>query len=195
MDYLRENNISWWTVPFAFVLALFPRIYFGILGSGSRVYDPKNPRRFVASARKSVALNTLTVARIERSENALNNAFENLPLFAVAVLAANVEQVDLETRNLLSLLYLAIRISYTWVYIWGQEYDWLSSSTRSILWLCGNIVLAYLYLLPGIQHDELEKERSYWLTEAVKLPPGHTLAQFRDNFGQYNPDSLVESEL
>ncbi|KAI1659842.1 hypothetical protein F4813DRAFT_352130 [Daldinia decipiens] len=174
MDYLKENNISWWTVPFAFVLALFPRIYFGILGSGSGVYDPKNPRRFVQSVRKSTALNNVTAARIERSEYALNNAFENLPLFAVAVLAANVGQLDLETRNLLSLLYLAIRILYTWVYIWGQENRCLHPLTRTAVWFCGNIVLGYLYLLPGIQHSDFEKECSYWLTEAVRL---------RDNAG------------
>ncbi|KAI0846765.1 hypothetical protein F5Y00DRAFT_264177 [Daldinia vernicosa] len=195
MDYLKENNISWWTIPFAFVLALSPRIYFGILGPGSGVYDPRNPRKFGASARRSTTLNAVTTARIERSEFALNNSIENLPLFAVAVLAANTEGVDLETRNLLSILYLSIRIFYIWVYIWGQEYEWLHPLTRTMVWFCGNIVLAYLYLLPGIKHNVLEQERSYWLAEAVKPPPGYTLTEFMDNLGRHNQKSLPAPEL
>ncbi|KAI0135176.1 hypothetical protein F4814DRAFT_400096 [Daldinia grandis] len=195
MDYFRENNITWWTIPFAFVLALSPRIYFGILGPGSGVYDPKNPRRFVASTKKSVSLNNLIAGRIERSENALNNSFENLPLLAIAVLAANVEQVDLETRNLLSLAYIAIRIAYIWVYIWGQEYDCVPPLTRTLLWFSGNIVLGYLYLLPGTGVNGFGKERSYWFTEAVQLSPEQKVAQFGDNLGRYYPGSLAESEL
>ncbi|KAI1482853.1 hypothetical protein F4774DRAFT_369379 [Daldinia eschscholtzii] len=181
IGYLSDENFSWWTVPFAFFLALFPRIYVGILGPGGDLYDPLNPREFTSSVRRAVTLDAVTRGRIERSEYALNNAIENLPLFAIAVLAANVEELDIETRNLLCLTYILLRILYTWVYIWGQDYYWIPPFTRTLVWLAANVTLAHLYLSPGTPSNELEEKPSYWITRAIKLPNSHALGSVVDN--------------
>ncbi|KAI1805940.1 hypothetical protein F4811DRAFT_513133 [Daldinia bambusicola] len=168
---LKHEDFSWWTVPFAFLLALFPRICFTFLGPGGNYFNTLNPRVHALYIRRAVELDPITRGRIERSEYALNNAIENLPLFAVAVLAANVNELEVETRNILSLLYIIFRLTYTWVYIWGQDYYSIPLFTRTVVWLSANITLGYLYLLPGPPSiNELEAKHSFWLTRTIKLP-------------------------
>ncbi|KAI1107936.1 hypothetical protein F4804DRAFT_296378 [Jackrogersella minutella] len=181
MGYLDERNISWECVFAAFFLALLPRIGASIIGPGSTVYDPQNPRRLITTVKAAVNLSSETRGRIERSENALNNSFENLPLFAIAVLAANVKGLDVFTLNILSLAYLAIRVLYIWVYIWGQEYPSLHPLTRTLIWFVGNFVLGYIYLSPGAPGsgltpiNALKEEYSFWLSKAIRIPKDSVL--------------------
>jgi uncharacterized MAPEG superfamily protein len=58
-----------------------------------------------------------TKAMIHRCEGAQVNGFENLGLFAAAVLAGNFAGLPAETLNLLSGGYLASRALYNLIYI------------------------------------------------------------------------------
>ncbi|KAI2629551.1 hypothetical protein GGR54DRAFT_267571 [Hypoxylon sp. NC1633] len=187
--YLHENNISWLMIPTAFVLALLPRIWNGTTTAALH-YDPRYPRRYLRALRrvetaKAAGDPTAKTAaqvladRVERSEAALNNAMENLPLFAAAVVAANVEGLDTWNLNIASISYILVRILYTWVYIIGQEYTWLPGITRTLVWLSANGIIFYLFLagatklppapvLPSTAEipDPFETDYSYWITEA-----------------------------
>ncbi|KAI1383390.1 MAPEG family-domain-containing protein [Hypoxylon trugodes] len=146
---LHKTNHSWALVVVAFFLALFPRIWAVLLGAGNKIYDPKSPRDFPTALRNCRDLNDKVRGRLIRSECALNNAFENLPLFAIAVLAANLEGVDLWILNFFSYNYILCRAVYTWIYIWGQEDDYMHPLTRSMVWFASQFILGMMFLLPG----------------------------------------------
>ncbi|KAI1397290.1 hypothetical protein F4819DRAFT_490685 [Hypoxylon fuscum] len=115
-----EKNISYLTIPAALFLALLPRVYSGLTGPGSKIFDPNNPRTFAARL-DSAEIDKKLRLRLQRAEAAGANAFETLGLYAAAVTAGNAAGVSAETMNVSSLGYLASRVFYTWIYIWGQE--------------------------------------------------------------------------
>lgn len=61
--------------------------------------------------------NHVVKLQIFRAKAAEANGFENLPVFAGAVLAANVAGVPVETLNALSAAYLASRVIYNIIYV------------------------------------------------------------------------------
>jgi hypothetical protein len=62
---------------------------------------------------------TATKATIVRAEGAQQNGFENIGLFAAAVVIGNVAKLDNWTLNALSVGYLASRVAYNVLYITG----------------------------------------------------------------------------
>jgi uncharacterized MAPEG superfamily protein len=54
---------------------------------------------------------------IHRCEGAQTNGFENIGLFAAAVLAGNFAGLPARTLNLLSGGYVVSRVLYNWIYI------------------------------------------------------------------------------
>lgn len=74
--------------------------------------------------------------RLQRAEAVVANAFETLGLYAASVTAGNAAGVSANTMNTLSLGYLASRVLYTWVYIWGQENRKITP-LRTIVWGVG----------------------------------------------------------
>ena len=56
---------------------------------------------------------------IIRAEGAQQNGFENIGLFAAAVVIGNVAKLDNSTLNTLSGAYLASRVVYNLLYIYG----------------------------------------------------------------------------
>lgn len=60
-----------------------------------------------------------TKLMIIRAEGAQQNGFENLGLFASAVVIGNVAKLDNSTLNMLSCAYLASRVVYNLSYIYG----------------------------------------------------------------------------
>ncbi|KAI1759113.1 hypothetical protein GGR53DRAFT_177056 [Hypoxylon sp. FL1150] len=130
-----EKNVSYWTIPAALFLALLPRVYSGLTGPGSKFFDRSNPRTFAARL-DSAELDKKLRLRLQRAEAVVANAFETLGLYAAAVTAGNAAGVPAETMNTLSLGYLASRMVYTWVYIWGQENRRITP-LRTIVWGVG----------------------------------------------------------
>ncbi|KAI2611599.1 uncharacterized protein GGS25DRAFT_483346 [Hypoxylon fragiforme] len=140
-----EKNISYWTIPAAFVLALLPRVYAGHIGLGKKFFDGTNPRTFTERLEKA-NIDKRSKLRLQRAEAAGANAFETLGLYAAAVTAGNAADLPRETLNTLSLAYLATRVLYTWVYIWGQE-NRRFAPVRTLVWSAGIFLVMRLFIL------------------------------------------------
>ncbi|KAI4868145.1 hypothetical protein F4820DRAFT_150761 [Hypoxylon rubiginosum] len=130
-----EKNISYWTIPAALVLALLPRVYSGLTGPGTKIFDPNNPRTFAARL-DSAEIDKKLRLRLQRAEAVVANAFETLGLYAAAVTAGNAAGVQARIMNTLTLSYIASRVLYTWIYIWGQENRKIAP-LRTIVWGVG----------------------------------------------------------
>ncbi|KAI1135319.1 hypothetical protein F5Y05DRAFT_395241 [Hypoxylon sp. FL0543] len=142
-----EKNISYYTIPGALVLALLPRVYSGIAGPGKKFFDPNNPRLFTQSLERA-DIDKKLKGRLQRAESAGANAFETLGLYAAAVTAGNAAGLSAGTLNALTLGYLASRVFYTWVYIWGQENRKLLP-LRTGVWGVGMSICMALFVLAG----------------------------------------------
>ncbi|KAI1761216.1 hypothetical protein GGR53DRAFT_469580 [Hypoxylon sp. FL1150] len=155
-QYLEENNISGWLVIAQFWIALLPRLYFSLLGPGSQkgpdgksIWDSKAPRDYPSRlSRARAQLGHKLAEKIIRSEAAVNNALENLPLFAIAVLAANLGNDDIWQINSWTIRYIYLRVAYTYLYIFAQDNPRVPGEARSVVWLASIAVLGYMFLLP-----------------------------------------------
>ena len=101
---MTTTNYSIYTIPAFWVLAVAPHAYSAALiyrGTNGRL-DNANPRgaSFAEMCKKS--LDKKTLARVERARAAEANGFENLPLFAAAVICANMAGLDHGTLNSVS---------------------------------------------------------------------------------------------
>ncbi|KAI1451495.1 hypothetical protein F4805DRAFT_95550 [Annulohypoxylon moriforme] len=142
-----ENNISYYTIPAAVVLALLPRVYSGLTGPGKKVFDGNNPRLFTQAIEKS-DLDKKLKGRLQRAEAASANGFETLGFYAAAVTAGNTAGLSAETLNNLTLGYLASRVFYTWIYIWGQDNrKWILA--RPNVWGVGIGLILTLFIMAG----------------------------------------------
>src|SRR5712671_5430955 len=88
-----------------------------------------------------------TKAMIHRSEGAQKNGFENLGLFAAAVVAGNIAGLPAETLNLLSGGYLASRVLYNYVYI--THTSQAMANVRSLTYLSGIGMIMTLFVKSG----------------------------------------------
>lgn len=70
-----------------------------------------------------------------QAEGAQQNGFENIGLFAAAVVAANVAKLDVGYVNMLSWGYIATRVVYTAVYLTNTS--WGLSNVRTGVFLGG----------------------------------------------------------
>ncbi|TID04990.1 hypothetical protein CH35J_003242 [Colletotrichum higginsianum] len=146
-------NISYFTIPPALVLALFGRLYSGILGPGKKLFDRNNPRGFPETI-KNAELDEVTRGRLLRAEACSANGFEVLPLFAAAVTAGNSAGVSAFTMNVLSLAWLASRVLYIFVYIWYQETEKLvpgQAPLRFKIWSVGAMMCMSMFVLAGLK--------------------------------------------
>ncbi|KIY01424.1 uncharacterized protein Z520_02976 [Fonsecaea multimorphosa CBS 102226] len=124
-------NISYYTVPLAWLLSFSPHIYAVVRYSthgqsaGSAEEAPKfnqtSPRTFPATLEANPHLSRETKDHIFRAEAASLNGFENLGWFAASVVAANSAGVDVAWVNALSLWYLLNRAVFNLVYIRGVD--------------------------------------------------------------------------
>ncbi|KAI0900286.1 hypothetical protein F4806DRAFT_150453 [Annulohypoxylon nitens] len=147
-----EKNISYYTIPAAIVLALLPRMYSGLTGPGKKVFDGNNPRLFTQALEKS-DLDKRLKGRLQRAEAATANAFETLGFYAAAVTAGNAGGVSADTLNNLTLGYLASRLFYSWIYIWGQENRrWILARTN--VWGISMALCSAMFVLAGIKGNE-----------------------------------------
>ncbi|TID13833.1 hypothetical protein E2P81_ATG01763 [Venturia nashicola] len=109
------GNLSLYTIPAAWVLAIAPHFYAASLGGNK--FDNKSPRTYTSSLASDQTLDQATKDAIIRAEGAQQNGFENLGLFAAAVLAGNYAKLDNSTLNWLSLGYLGSRVVYNLLYV------------------------------------------------------------------------------
>lgn len=80
-------------------------------------------------------IDAATKAKITRAAGAQANGFENLPLFAAAVVAGNAARLDVGTLNGLCVGYLVSRVAYNLIYI-NQTTNFLGEFVCSLdFWL------------------------------------------------------------
>jgi len=117
-------------VPAAYLFAQFvsPRVSLIAAGLGHNVY----PREDISKA--SASLPPEKVARLKRQEAAHQNALENFPLFAAAMIIGNDAGLDSGTLNFMGFGYLVTRALYTWFYvnITTEKYSYLRYSLYDV---------------------------------------------------------------
>jgi uncharacterized MAPEG superfamily protein len=88
-----------------------------------------------------------TKARILRCEGAQTNGFENLGLFATAVLAGNLAGLTAQTLNAFSGGYCLSRIVYNFIYI--NNTSEAMANTRTVVFLAGIGQIFTLFIQSG----------------------------------------------
>lgn len=94
-------NYSIYAIPAFYILALVPQIYSTVLiyrATNGR-FDNVNPRGASFSEVCKKSLDKATLGRFERAKAAHNNALESLPLFASAVICANMAGLEKGMMN------------------------------------------------------------------------------------------------
>lgn len=146
-------NLSLYTVPAVWALALAPRIYsIGLYNkSTSNPSDQisPSPRGFKDIIANDHTIPPSTRARLIRAEGASLNGMENLGLYAAAVVIGNAAGLDRTLLNRLSLGYLTARLAYTLVYI-NNETAALSN-VRTGVYFLGNIIASSFFVLSGLK--------------------------------------------
>ncbi|KAI1866362.1 uncharacterized protein JN550_007750 [Neoarthrinium moseri] len=150
-SFLNDTNVSYYTIPVALGLALYPRVYAGLSGPGKKYFTPQNPRAFVDNLEKTEALDKKLRLRLIRAEACGANAFENLPLFAAAVTAGNAAGLSVQALNYLSVGYIVSRIAYTWVYIFGLGDRNVHPLARTAVWSAAIGCVMTLFVKAGLK--------------------------------------------
>ena len=116
---LTRDNISLNTIPLAWAICLVPRMWgrWTFNKAAGKDMDTRHPREFSKQAAEDSSLDEKTRGRILRAEAAMANGFENIGLFAAAVVAGNVAKLPPKLLNGLSLGYIVSREVYMWIYI------------------------------------------------------------------------------
>jgi uncharacterized MAPEG superfamily protein len=145
---LTRDNLSIYTIPAAFVVALLPRFFSSnaYKAATGKQMNTLNPRRFVQDIENDQALDSKTKGRILRAESAQANGFETLGLFAAAVVAGNAAGLSPTRLNGLSIGYVISRVVYNHVYIFQ---DLLPPVTRSLSWFVTIGLTMALYIQAG----------------------------------------------
>ncbi|KAF2028658.1 hypothetical protein EK21DRAFT_113672 [Setomelanomma holmii] len=137
------RNFSLYAIPAAWLLSIAPHFYAASLGK----FDNKNPRTYTSDTEADQSIDKATKAKIIRAEGAQQNGFENIGLFAAAVVIGNVAKLPNSTLNTLSAAYLASRVVYNGLYIAGTS-DMLSNA-RSVTFLTGVGIIWTFFIQSG----------------------------------------------
>ena len=122
--------IGYWCI---LVAALLPLVLVGYAKSNSRDNNaPRDSAEQLAGAKR-------------RAYAAHQNAYENFPFFAVAVVAALSFGAASSTVSALALLYLAFRIAHAWLYITDRP------SLRSAAYAGALFANIAIFVLPALE--------------------------------------------
>jgi uncharacterized MAPEG superfamily protein len=122
--------IAYWCV---LVAALLPIGFVAYAKSGS--HGNSHPRDDVASL----------PAEKRRAYAAHQNAYENFPFFAVAVIAAMLMGGSIAALNILAMLYIVLRVVHGLLYITDK------ASLRSMAYLASLLVNIAIFVLPAFK--------------------------------------------
>ena len=102
---MSTANYSVYAIPAFYILGIGPHLYSAFLiyrGTNGR-FDNVNPRGTSQSEVCKKSLDRATMARVERAKAAHVNALECLPLFASAVICANMAGLERGLMNWVSM--------------------------------------------------------------------------------------------
>ncbi|WVW84216.1 hypothetical protein I302_106246 [Kwoniella bestiolae CBS 10118] len=145
------NNFSLYAVPAAWVVAMVPHFYAISLynsekAPGSADWDNRAPKKNIANIKEG-KLSPEAQGKFLRAEAAQENAFQNLPLFAAAILAGNFAKLSPSTLNTTAAVYIVSRIAYTLVYI--NNTTAFAANLRSVTFLTGIATWMSLFVRAG----------------------------------------------
>ncbi|KAK5664300.1 hypothetical protein OQA88_518 [Cercophora sp. LCS_1] len=146
MASFLDLNLSYYTVPVAFVLIMAPNMY--AAGLAGKNYDLANPRKTEEHVAKDEKLGKTVARRISRAKAAAANGFETIGLYAAAVVAANAAKVDVGLLNKLTLAYVVSRAVYDYVYVVLQDNRHMAP-VRSLVWMVGLGIIFTLFISSG----------------------------------------------
>ncbi|KAF3934495.1 hypothetical protein ABW19_dt0204400 [Dactylella cylindrospora] len=149
------TNYSFPSLIAAYILCAVPQAYaiYTVVNYGKGVrWSVPNPRSMPHVLKSQ--LDNETYERVCRGIAAQFNGFENLPLFAVAVLAANAARLPLEIINHHVISYVISRIFYIIAYI-GINHRWLSF-IRSAVYFTG------IYFIGSLVYMSLQVIGDRW---------------------------------
>lgn len=132
---MTTPNYSIYAIPAFYILALVPQFYSTILinRATNGHFDNVNPRGASFSETCKKSLDKATLGRFERAKAAHANALENFPLFASAVICANMAGLEKGMMNLTCGAFLGLRIAYTFLYIGVESRKF--SFVRTLVWM------------------------------------------------------------
>lgn len=147
-------NVSLYLVPFAWLLAMLPRVYsLTAYAAHSKAQNPDamkmNPRSISSIVAADKTLPPQVRDRILRAESAMINGYDNLGFFAAAVCMGNVAKLDVSLLNWLAAVYIGSRLLYIPAYIYNDTIR--SVYTRSAVFAVGLVVNVALFVLSGIR--------------------------------------------
>lgn len=148
-SYLHTQNLSLYTLPAAWFIALMPRVFAmrTFVTATGRGMDTTYPRGLAERAASDPALSSETKSRIIRAEAAQANGFENVGYFAAAVVAGNFAGVSKGWLNALSLGYLAARFVFNHAYIFGGTKG--LAMLRTVVFFAGQGMVWTLFVMAG----------------------------------------------
>ncbi|KAK0936604.1 hypothetical protein LTR29_011842 [Friedmanniomyces endolithicus] len=103
---LAHDNLSFYTIPLAFVVALAPRVFIANASKAATNKPASDKAKSPPSSSDQTvsddsAVDSKTKARISRAGAAMNNSLQNLGIFAAAVTAGNAAGVGAGRMNAL----------------------------------------------------------------------------------------------
>ncbi|KAK8036311.1 hypothetical protein PG993_008925 [Apiospora rasikravindrae] len=168
--FLIEQNVSYYTVcihnselaassrltpfpqiPAALLMAVAPRVV--TMSWYGRFFNSHYPRGLPDDIQLLPvnAVSPKVRGRLFRADAAMQNAIENLPLFAAAVVAGNASYLSAAGLNGCCIGYLLLRALYMTFYVFWQDSPAFPALTRTLIWLMGIAVEMYLFILAARQ--------------------------------------------
>ncbi|KAF2131455.1 hypothetical protein P153DRAFT_429751 [Dothidotthia symphoricarpi CBS 119687] len=137
---LGTYNPSILAIPAYYIISLLPHTYAVNVASEGKLstWDNRNPRSTDLKAKLKASLPAETYARYERLESCHANGFENMPIFASAVILGNMAGLRNEVLTKFVASFLAVRLAYTATYV--------THTTQGPTWIRSGLYFAGLAL-------------------------------------------------
>ncbi|KAJ7153547.1 hypothetical protein C8R43DRAFT_1002468 [Mycena crocata] len=116
MPVTLSTPLSLYSIPAVWLTAFLPVTMKTMLIQKVKGYNNLEPRATTSRIGTDKGLPPAIAARILRMEGAHLNGYENFPIWVAAVLAGNIAGLDSYTLNVVSLFYIAGRITYNYIY-------------------------------------------------------------------------------
>ncbi len=126
-------NIAYWCI---LVAALLPYVWVTIAKQSGERYNNRDPRGW---------LQKQSNPRSHRANAAQLNGFESFPAFVAGVLMAQAAGVDVDTINLLAIVFVAARVLHGLFYINDKH------TLRSLVWFIGFFSALALIVLAALK--------------------------------------------
>ncbi|ESZ95214.1 hypothetical protein SBOR_4393 [Sclerotinia borealis F-4128] len=138
------RNFSLYGIPAAWLISHCPHLY---AATATKCFDNRFPRDFPQRLEADQSIDQAKRNRVRRAHAAGSNGYENLGLFAAAVVAGNVAGLSHYTLNALTGGYLISRVVYNFIYVNNTTEG--AAATRSVVFLAGIGHIFTLFIKSG----------------------------------------------